>query len=121
MTMIRQAAAKTAMSMALTAALLAAACGGNKPPVARPTPPPPEPPPVADASRPPSPPTPVSEPTIVPPEPIRDDAIRSASLDDLNRNSPLKPVFFAYDSAELSPAGQAALNENAALLKKYPT
>ncbi len=31
---------------------------------------------------------------IVPPEPVRDDAIASASLDDLNRNSPLKPVFF---------------------------
>jgi peptidoglycan-associated lipoprotein len=121
MTMIRQAAAKTAMSMALTAAILAAACGGNKPPVARPTPPPPEAAPVADASRPPSPPTPVAEPTIVPPEPIRDDAIRSASLDDLNRNSPLKPVFFDYDSAELSPAAQAALNENAALMKRYPT
>jgi peptidoglycan-associated lipoprotein len=121
MTMIRKAAAKTAMSMALTAAILVAACGGNKPPVARPTQPPPEPAPVADASRPPSPPTPVSEPTIVPPEPIRDDAIRSASLDDLNRNSPLKPVFFEYDSAELTAVAQAALNDNAALLKKYPT
>ena len=52
-------------------------------------------------SRPPAPPEPVAEPTIVPPEPVRDDAISSASLDDLNRNSPLKPVFFDYDSSEL--------------------
>jgi peptidoglycan-associated lipoprotein len=118
--MIRRTAAKTAMTMVMTAAILAAACGGNKPPVARPTPPPPDPT-VADVSRPPAPPVPVAEPTIVPPEPIRDDAIRSASLDDLNRSSPLKPVFFDYDSAELTSAAQAALNENAALLKRYPT
>ena len=42
-----------------------------------------------------------AEPTIVPPEPVRDDGITSASLDDLNRNSPLKPVFFEFDSSEL--------------------
>jgi peptidoglycan-associated lipoprotein len=47
------------------------------------------------------------------------DAISSASLDDLNRSSPLKPVFFELDSAELSAAGQKALDENAALLKRY--
>ena len=33
-------------------------------------------------SRPPAPPQPVAEPTIVPPEPVRDDAIASASLDE---------------------------------------
>ena len=41
------------------------------------------------------------EPIVVPPEPVRDDAISSASLDDLNKNSPLKPVFFELDSSEL--------------------
>lgn len=119
--MMRRAVSKTAVSLVMAAAVLAAACGGNKPPVARPTPPPPEPPPVAEVSRPPAPPEPVAEPTIVPPEPVRDDAIRSASLDDLNRSSPLKPVFFEYDSSELTAAAQAALNENAALLKRYTT
>ena len=44
----------------------------------------------AAGTRPPAPPEPVAEPTIVPPEPVRDDAISSASLDDLNRNSPLQ-------------------------------
>jgi peptidoglycan-associated lipoprotein len=111
----------TASASLVAAALLMSACGGNKPPVARPTPPPPEPPPTAAASRPPAPPEPVAEPTIVPPEPVRDDAIRSASLDDLNRNSPLKPVFFDYDSSDLSPAAQSALDENATLLKRYGT
>src|SRR5207237_1975197 len=63
----------------------------------------------------------VAEPTIVPPEPVRDDAIASASLDDLNRNSPLKPLFFELDSAEIDPAGQAVLDANATTLKKYPS
>jgi peptidoglycan-associated lipoprotein len=96
-----------------------AACG-KKPPVARPTQPPP-PPPTTQSSRPPAPPEPVEEPTIVPAEPVRDDAISSASLDDLNRNSPLKPVFYEYDSSELSADGQRALDANAGVLKQYPT
>src|SRR5205814_10491907 len=50
-----------------------------------------------------------------------DDAIAAASLDDLNRNSLLKPVMFELDSNELSPAAQKTLEENAAVLKKYPT
>jgi peptidoglycan-associated lipoprotein len=96
------------------------ACHKNKPPVARPMPPPAAA--NADArSRPPGPPEPVTEPTIVPPEPVRDDAIRSGSLDDLNRNSPLKPAFFDYDSAELNNAAQSALQEDAGLLKRYGT
>jgi peptidoglycan-associated lipoprotein len=61
----------------------------------------------------------VAERIVVPPEPVRDDRISSASLDDLNRNSPLKPVFFEYDSAEITPAGRAVLDENAATLKSY--
>jgi peptidoglycan-associated lipoprotein len=57
----------------------------------------------------------------VPPEPVREDAIAAASLDDLNRNSPLKPVFFELDSSDISAEGQAVLNADAALLKKYPS
>jgi peptidoglycan-associated lipoprotein len=98
----------------------AIACGGKKPPVARPAPPP-MPTTATTPSRPPSPPEPVSEPTVVPPEPVRDDAIASASLDDLNRSSPLKPVFFELDSSDLSAGGQKALDENAVLLRKYPS
>ena len=49
----------------------------------------------------------------MPPEPVREDAISSASLDDLNRNSPLKPVFFELDSSDLSRDGQTVLDENA--------
>jgi peptidoglycan-associated lipoprotein len=101
-------------------AVVAAGCGDKKPPVARPLPPPPPPPPSAAAtSRPPSPPQPVTEPTVVPPEPIRDTAIASASLDELNRSSPLKPAFFEYDSSELTSEAQQVLNGNAGVLKKF--
>lgn len=103
----------------LLLAMTIAACGGKKPPVARPAPPPPAG--GANAGRPPAPPEPVAEPTVVPAEPIRDERIASASLDDLNRNSPLKPAFFDYDSSELSDTAQRALNENAQLLRQYST
>jgi peptidoglycan-associated lipoprotein len=94
------------------------ACGPKTTPVARPAPPPPD---TVAGGRTPGPPEPVAEPVIVPPEPLSEDAIRSASLDDLNKNSPLKPVFFEYDSAEVTSAQQTVLNENAATLKKYST
>jgi peptidoglycan-associated lipoprotein len=106
-------------AIALLMALAVGACGGKKPPLTRPIPPPP--PPSSSTNRPPSPPEPIAEPTIVPPEPVRDDAITSASIDDLNRNSPLKPVFFEYDSSELTGDAQTVLNANAATLKRYPT
>jgi peptidoglycan-associated lipoprotein len=96
-----------------------AGCGKKTPPVARPAPPPPAT--AAAAARPPSPPEPVAEPTIVPPEPVPNDSISSASIDDLNRSSPLKPVFFDYDSAELAAAAITALTEDATVLKRYPT
>ena len=103
------------------ASMMAAACRKKTPPVARPTPPPPATTAPSTPGRPPAPPEPVTEPAIVPPEPVRDDAISSASLDDLNRNSPLQPVFFELDSSDLSPAAQRALDQDAGLLKKYGT
>jgi peptidoglycan-associated lipoprotein len=110
-----------ATAILLLMVMSAAACGKKQPPVARPLPPPPPGATSTTGSRPPAPPQPVAEPTIVPPEPVRDDAIASASLDDLNRNSPLKPVFFEYDSSDLSSDAQKTLDENAATMKKYPT
>ena len=111
----------------LVATALAASCGGKTPPVARPTPPPPDAttatavtPPTA-VPRPPAPPQPVTEPIVVPPEPVRDDGISSASLDDLNRSSPLKPAFFDYDSSDITPEGRTILNANAVVLKRYAT
>jgi peptidoglycan-associated lipoprotein len=72
-------------------------------------------------TRPAAPPEPVRDATIVPPEPVRDEAVSSASLDDLNRNSPLRPVFFELDSSDLSTEGQRILDGNAAVLKQHAT
>ena len=110
-----------AMLIAVLATTTLAACHKKTPPVARPTPPPAATAGTTTPARPPAPPEPVVEPPVVPPEPVRDDAISSASLDDLNKNSPLQPVYFELDSADLSPTAQKALDANAALLKKYPT
>jgi peptidoglycan-associated lipoprotein len=106
---------KTRTLLIVLVALTAAACGRNQPPVARPSPP--APPPSAVSAKPPEPPAPVREP--VPAEPLTSDDVSSRSLDDLNRNSPLQPVFFAYDSAEVDDAGRAVLEGNAAVLKRY--
>jgi peptidoglycan-associated lipoprotein len=119
MVSIRRQLTWSGAAIALLVSLTAAECGGKKPPVARPIPPPP--PPSASTNRPPGPPEPVAEPTVVPPEPVREDAISSASIDDLNRNSPLKPAYFEYDSSELTSEAQTVLNENAATLKRYPS
>jgi peptidoglycan-associated lipoprotein len=105
--------------LVLLALVTLAACGSKEQPVARAVPPPPPPPPATSSSstavRPPAPPEPVPEPIVVPAEPGN---LASASLDDLNKNSPLKPVFFAYDSVDISPEAQAALQENAETMKR---
>lgn len=97
-----------------------AACSKKVPPVARPVPPPPSST-GSTPAKPPAPPEPVKEPALVPPEPVTEDTMSSRSLDDLNRDSPLKPLFFGYDSSELSAEGQKVLDENAEVLKKYPS
>ena len=43
------------------------------------------------------------------------------TLDELNRNSPLRPVFFAYDSSDVDAAARTALGENANVLKTNPS
>jgi peptidoglycan-associated lipoprotein len=47
--------------------------------------------------------------------------VASKSLDDLNRDSLLKPAFFPLDSSELDDQGRAIVSANADILKKYPT
>jgi peptidoglycan-associated lipoprotein len=109
----------TTLLVASVALMAAAACGKKTAPVVRPAPPPPVTTTNSAPTRPPAPPDPVREPPVVPPEPVRDDAISSASLDDLNKNSPLKPVYFELDISDLSAANQKTLDEDAALLKRY--
>jgi peptidoglycan-associated lipoprotein len=112
--------AKTLLILVVLITFTIAACKKDPPPVARPMPPP-----VTTntggTTPPPAPPKPVMEPVPVPPEPMPEDAIGSKSLDDLNRDSPLQPLFFLLDSADVSAEGQQVLQANAAVLKKYPT
>jgi peptidoglycan-associated lipoprotein len=113
-------AVKAAAVLVIVVVVMFGACAKKKPPIARPMPPPD----TTEATPPPSPPKPpepVVEPPVVPSEPVPEDTIGSRSLDDLNRDSPLKPVFFELDSAELSAENQSVLDADAALLKKYPT
>ena len=56
----------------------------------------------------------------MPPQPLSEDSIANRSLDDLNRDSPFKPVFFPLDTAELDDEGRAIATANAGILKKYP-
>lgn len=107
----------------LAVVLVAAGACRKTPPVARPTPPPPAPFPGAPPppTTPPAP-TPVPEPPPVPVEPaITADPLTTSAIDEINKNSPLKPVFFAYDSDELDEAARTILNEDAEILKRYPT
>jgi peptidoglycan-associated lipoprotein len=77
------------------------------PPVTPPTPPPP--------------PQRVEDSLPVPEQALGEDAIGNRSLDDLNRDSPFQPAFFALDSSELDDPGRAIVAANAEIMKKYPT
>jgi peptidoglycan-associated lipoprotein len=99
----------------------ASGCNRRRTPVAAPTAPPPTtaPPAITGAALPP--PTRVDEALPVPAQPaVVEDPIANRSIDDLNRNSPLRPVFFTVDSADLDDAGRAAASANADVLRKYP-
>ena len=104
--------------LVIVLASLWVACTKKQPPVARPAPPPAT---AAEvASRPPAPPEPVAEPVPVPPEPPPAEAdLSSKNLDELNRDSPLQPLFFAYDSAEVDQQGRTVLDANAEVLRRY--
>jgi len=111
-------AARAAAAVALVLALAVAGCGKKHPPVARPIPPPP--PPAETPVTPPSEPAPPVAETPTP-APVAEDSVAAGSLDEINKNSPLKPVFFGLDQSEIDQAGQQALANNADLLKRYPT
>jgi peptidoglycan-associated lipoprotein len=110
---------RTAFLLLLLVTIAAGACGKKKPPIARPIPPPPSG--STTVTPPPEPPTPSAEPTSVPPEPVAEDSIAAGSIDDINRNSPLKPVFFGLDAAEVDAEGQRILQANADILRRYQT
>ena len=104
----------------LAAALSVAACAKRQTPVAAPMPQPPpsvaDRPAVTGAG-----PTRIDEALPVPAQPaLSDDSAAIRTLDDLNRNSPLQPVFFTLDSADVDDAGRETISANAEILKKNP-
>ena len=107
------------------AALAGASCVRNPPPVEpEPTAPPPggeaaaRPRPEGPAARPSSRPTaPQPAPPVLPEE----DEFTARSLEEINRDSPLSPVFFPYDSSELDAEAQTVIQANADVLVQFPT
>jgi peptidoglycan-associated lipoprotein len=98
------------------------ACAKKTPPVTRPEPP--EPPAAVTPTPPPPPPAPPVEVPVAPPvTPAPEDKLLTANLDELNRlvasQGLIKPVFYAFDSAELSPEAVSTLKGNADVLRKY--
>lgn len=107
-------------SIAVLCGVLSLACSRNPPPEAPDTPPlppavlenvpaPPPPPVEPEPPPPPPPPSPVIEP---------DEELVTRSLQELNQDSPLQPVFFAYDSAEIDAASRRVLDQNAEVLRR---
>jgi outer membrane protein OmpA-like peptidoglycan-associated protein len=99
--------------------MTATACGGKKKVATGPQPPPVVQPEVVTPN--PPPPQRVEEAAPVTQPRLADESIVNRSLDDLNRDSPLKPVFFPVDSSDLDEVGRAVATANAAVLKKYTT
>ena len=101
--------------------VVGASCSRRQPPVVAPAPAPVATPPAVTTAPPPPPPQRVEEALPVPPQPLSEDSIANRSLDDLNRDSPFRPVFFALDASDLDDAGRGIAQSNADLLKKYST
>lgn len=106
------------VTIVVTALWLQAACVRTPAPVA----PESSPPPPASTSAPPpsSPPPPPAPPPVVPTELTPDDPFATRSLEDINRESPLEPVFFTLDASELDVTARRAVEANAAVLQRYP-
>ena len=110
------------IAVLLTAAM-GGACGGSRPPVEAPQPPP-GPGAFPSATAPPT-----AKPPDPPPLPADDPVTTTALLpwadkpiEEINGpNSPLKPVYFAYDSDQIDEAAKKVLTANAEVLRTYGT
>jgi peptidoglycan-associated lipoprotein len=104
--------------IAIILAAVTADCSRNKKPIATPQPTPTLP--AVPDTPPPAPPQRVEDAPIAQPR-LGEDELADRSIDDLNRNSPLKPIFFTVDSADLDDSGRGIATANAEVLKKNPT
>jgi peptidoglycan-associated lipoprotein len=110
----------TVVIVSVLLTLAGSACSRRRPP-ATPAPTPTfETPAAVTPSPPPAPPQRVDDAQPIAPS-LGEDSIGNKSLDDLNRDSPLRPAFFGLDSFDLDDEGRAIVTANAAVLKKYST
>ena len=77
-------------------------------------------PPVEARAPAPSPP-PAPEAPPPPPPVIPDNEISSRTLEEINQDAPLEPIFFGYDSSDLNDGARAAIQSNLARLGENPT
>jgi len=82
--------------------------------------------PAGGGNPPPPAPVPPQPPTIIDNPPVTSTAgkdLNAMTIDDINKleNSPLKPIYFLYDSDEIDDASKKILEANASVLKQYST
>jgi peptidoglycan-associated lipoprotein len=112
------------LALAMFVVMLAASAACVKKSPVLPPAPAPSPAPAA-APRPTSPPATRTVPPAPPAVPMDppvtsvSDPLAAAAIEKINQDSPLKPVFFAYDSDALEDAARATMAANAEVLKKY--
>ena len=93
------------------------ACVSTPPPV-EPEPPTAPPPSTTETPRPPSPPPIPVEPT---PPVIPEDELSTRSSEEINREAPLDPIFFQYDSSELNDSARQVIQNNLDTLRTNST
>src|SRR5687768_6778668 len=107
------------IALAFICLVAAPACSRRDKPVVTP-----QPAPVAEAPPPVTPPPPpprgAQRVEDLQPAPLSEDSVSNRSLDELNRDSPLRPAFFPLDSSDLDDSGRSVVTSNVEVLKKYP-
>ncbi len=109
--------------LAVATAVLMGACARRQTaPITKPQPAPPitEPGAVPQAPPPPRGAQPVVDNQPAAGPALSEDELAGRTLEDLNRDSPLRPAYFPLDSAELDEAARAIVNANADVLKQNP-
>jgi len=115
---------RVAMAVLVSMLMVASACT-KKQPAATPTP---QPPPTISSTPRPSPPPVTTNvpppPPNIPPDPsisANTDPLAAADIEKINKQSPFKPVLFAYDSDSLDETARSVMAANAEIMKKYST
>ena len=112
---------RTGAAAALILVAVTVGACGKKPPEVKPQPPPAAAAPPPTKPTPPPPATPPPPPPTAPAPPTEDEIFAKSTLDELTKSGVLKPVYFAYDSIELSEEARGILQKNTEYLKRRGT